>query len=139
MDGNKNLFKVLFWIGLIFNVCSILLHLVSLLILDILQEITALLMIFTISYDILFIIINFNIIERKSQAGRLIKNLLWIYLVFLFFATFFVMINPILSALGGGGRGTQILFFIGYYGIFSFGLCIFILDIKNLNNLKTWV
>lgn len=96
-------------------------------------------MLITILYNILFIIINFDIIDRKSQAGRLIKNLLWIYLVFLFFATFFVMIHPISNALGGGGRGPLILFFIGYYGMFIFGLCIFILDIKNLNNIKTWI
>ncbi|MBD3227646.1 MAG: hypothetical protein GF329_05615 [Candidatus Lokiarchaeota archaeon] len=139
LKNNIVLFKILFWIGLILNLASILFHLISIFAFGIIQEMTAFLMVITIFYDIIFIVINFSIVNRNEKNGAQIKNLLWFYLVFLFFAVFFMAMNPLISALEIENILIQMLFFIGYYGIYSFGITIFVLDLKNLNNAKAWL
>jgi len=138
---NKKIFISFFWIGLILNIVTIVFHIISTIGILILQEPTGYLMIISIIYNIFLIILNFNIINRADKSGKLIKNLLWLDLVFFYFWTIVIAIYPIKLFLINNNLFNliiSILFFVVYYGIFGFGVLISFLDIRNSDNLNTW-
>ena len=139
-DENKIYFVIFFWTSLIINTLTILFHIISSLEIIVIQEFTGILMLLTLIINFLLIIINFQIIDRKDKNGKMIKNLLWLYLVLLNFSIVFLMIDKIRIAFGFGSQlfVFMFLFFVVIYSIYGFGLLISIFDVKYLNYPKTW-
>ncbi|MHA1312000.1 MAG: hypothetical protein ACTSQO_13880 [Candidatus Helarchaeota archaeon] len=131
----ENYLKIFFITCLLLNAMTIITHIISLVVIfSIFRELTGLLMLITFTLNFLLIIINFQIINRKEKKGKRIKNILWIYLVFIIIAILFIFLYHISLGLINKPVPTciLILYFIGIYGIFIFGILISELNLLNL-------
>ena len=133
-ERNKSLVFTFFWIVLILNMIVLVFQgLFSILDIILMRELTAILVICTIVLNLCLISVNFKILDLNEKGDRMIKNLVWIYLIFFFFAIILIMLGPIMQALRTNPRLIiLILSRIGIYGIFIFGAMISLFDIQLL-------
>ena len=96
-----------------------------------------------ISVNLLAIFINFLNINTADPKGKLLKNLCYIYLVFLFFALFLLLFKQILFVTQIDPNNMRLMIaeithWIVYFGILGFALLLSLLDLKYFNRPETW-
>ncbi|MHA1253805.1 MAG: hypothetical protein ACTSRP_27830 [Candidatus Helarchaeota archaeon] len=122
----KSILKFYYYISLVLNISTVILHIIAEFFVSIIQEFTAFLIITVFFLNIFLIIINFKIINRDNKEGKFIKNLIWIYLIFIIYTLYSMANYHISIALMDKtiSMSDIILFFVGIYGFYGFGIFI---------------
>ena len=136
----KSILKFYYYISLVLNISTVILHIIAEFFVSIIQEFTAFLMITIFFLNIFLIIINFKIINRDNKEGKFIKNLIWIYLIFIIYTLYSMANYHISIALMDKtiSMSDIILFFVGIYGFYGFGIFISLIDVLNADNESVW-
>ena len=136
----KSILKFYYYISLVLNISTVILHIIAEFFVSIIQEFTAFLMITVFFLNIFLIIINFKIINRDNKEGKFIKNLIWIYLIFIIYTLYSMANYHISIALMDKtiSMSDIILFFVGIYGFYGFGIFISLIDVLNADNESVW-
>ena len=136
----KSILKFYYYISLVLNISTVILHIIAEFFVSIIQEFTAFLIITVFFLNIFLIIINFKIINRDNKEGKFIKNLIWIYLIFIIYTLYSMANYHISIALMDKtiSMSDIILFFVGIYGFYGFGIFISLIDVLNADNESVW-
>ncbi|MHA1232685.1 MAG: hypothetical protein ACTSPQ_18790 [Candidatus Helarchaeota archaeon] len=136
----KSILKFYYYISLVLNISTVILHIIAEFFVSIIQEFTAFLIITVFFLNIFLIIINFKIINRDNKEGKFIKNLIWIYLIFIIYTLYSMANYHISIALMDKTISISdiILFFVGIYGFYGFGIFISLIDVLNADNESVW-
>lgn len=90
------------------------------------------------------IFFTFANLNREDVKGRKLKNLCYIFMVFFFFAMFFILFKQLIFAVVTNIASylypiAEIIYLLGYFGILGLGLLLVLLNLRYIHRHETWL
>lgn len=140
----KKLLDVIVYLTLIINVITIVLSLLAYTGISLISMSAGILFLAALSLNLSTIFFTFANLNREDAKGRSLKNLCYLYMVFFFFAMFFILFKQIIFAIVTDITSNlytiaEIVYLLGYFGILGLGLLLVLLVFKSIHRYETWL